>query len=92
MNDARVSFVIRAALVAAALSCGSVADAGPSVSSPEMVRALAKAQQGPTELRRFIGRTKTIYNLDYTEVMTIHEAQRLAAEKTQPVVAKAETN
>jgi hypothetical protein len=91
MNDARFSAVIKATLVAAALSCGSVAYAGPSVSSPEMVKALARAHEGPTELRRFIERTKPIYNLDYTEVMTIHEVQKLAARNGQPVVANAES-
>jgi hypothetical protein len=91
MNDARLSVVIKAALVAAAVSCGSAAHAAPPVSSPEMARALAKAQEGPTELRRFIERTKPIYYLDYNQVMAIHEAQVLAAKKGESVVADAGT-
>jgi hypothetical protein len=56
-----------------------------------MVKALGKAREGSTELRRFIERTKPIYNLDYNDVMDVHEAQKLAAEKSRPVVADAET-
>jgi hypothetical protein len=91
MYDARVSDLLKAGFVAAALSCGPAAHAGPSASSPEMVKALAKAQDGPTELRRFVERTKPIYQLDYAEVMTIHEARNQAAKASQPVVATAET-
>jgi hypothetical protein len=91
MNDARLSVVIKAALFAAAVSCGFAAHAAPAVSSPEVARALAKAQEGPTELRRFIERTKPIYLLDYNAVMAIHEAHVLEAKNGQPVVAKAET-
>ena len=89
MNGASVKELTMATVVASGLLFGSSVFAAPSVSSPEMVKALAKAEEGPTELRRFVQRTKPIYCLDYVEVMSVHEAQKaLASEK--PMVAGAE--
>lgn len=86
MKSASVKALTMATVVASGLLFGSLAFAAPSVSSPEMVKALAKAKEGPTELRRFVQRTRAIYGLDYYEVMAIHEAQQaLASEK--PMVA-----
>lgn len=89
MNSASVKALTMATVVASGFLFGSLAFAAPSVSSPEMVKALAKAKEGPTELRRFVQLTKAIYGLDYFEVMSIHEARKaLASEK--PVVARVE--
>lgn len=77
------------ALVATVLMWAPFAFAGPSVASPEMKAALAKAQQGPTELRRYVERTKPIYQLDYVEVMTVHEQQAAAAKSHSPSIAQA---
>lgn len=89
MNAASVNALTKATFVAGGLLFGSLAFAGPSVSSPEMVKALVKAKESPTELRRFIERTKPIYGLDYFEVMSIHEAHKALASQER-VVARVE--
>lgn len=91
MNQARRFAVTRVALVATAMSMGFAAHAGPSASSPEMTRAFVKAQEGPTVLRRFIERTKPIYNLDYAEVATAYESHKMAAAHRRAVIANAES-
>jgi hypothetical protein len=80
---------MKTAIVATALACAPVAFAGPSVSSPEMKTALAKASESPEALRRYVHRTRAIYGLDYFEVMAIHQAR--VAREGAPVVAKNET-
>lgn len=89
MKTGMAAGLMKTAIVATALVCTPVAFAGPSVSSPEMKRALAKASEGPDALRRYVHRTQAIYGLDYFEVMTIHEAQ--AGREGASVVAKSET-
>jgi hypothetical protein len=81
--------LVKTAIVAAVLACAAVAFAGPSVSSPEMKIALAKASESPEALRRYVHRTRAIYGLYYFEVMAIHQAQ--VAREAAPVVAKNET-
>jgi hypothetical protein len=71
-----------AAVVGAAILSSSAVLAGPSISSHEMQTALARAREGPTELRRYIERTKPIYELDYNEVMAIAEQQKAMAANT----------
>ena len=71
-----------AALVSGLLLNAPAALAGPSIDSLEMKKALAKAEQGPEELRRFVQRTRMIYGLDYSDVMRHHVASK-AAEATQ---------
>jgi hypothetical protein len=79
MNPARRFAVIKVALVATAMTTGFAAQAGPSASSPGMARAFARADEGPNALRRFIERTKPIYNLDYAEVATAYESRTTPA-------------
>ena len=70
----------RAALVATAFATTSLAVAGgPSPASIEMQVALAKAEQGPDELRRYVHRTRMIHALDYIDVMRVHEAKKAAS-------------
>ena len=83
--------LMNTAIVATALVCTPVAFAGPSVSSPEMKTALAKANESPDALLRYVHRTRAIYGLDYSEVMAIYERQKQAAREGAPVVAKSET-
>lgn len=90
MKAGKVTGLTKTALVATALLSASLAFAGPSVSSPEMKTALAKAKEGPTELRRYVQRTKAIYGLDYFEVMAVAEAQQTASRGESPVIARAE--
>ena len=90
MKAGNVFRLSKAALVAIALLSSSVVLAAPSVASPEMRTALAKAQEGPAELRRFVQRTKGIYQLDYAEVMSIHEQRQAVAQGTVPALAQAE--
>jgi len=91
MKTAMAAGLMRTALVAIALVWAPVAFAGPSVSSPEMKTALAKANESPDALRRYVHRTRAIYGLDYSEVMAIYERQKQAAREGAPVVAKSET-
>ena len=80
----------KTALVASALLSSTFALAAPPAATPEMKAALGKAQEGTTELRRFVQRTKPIYQLDYYEVMAVHEQQRAAAVAEAVSVARAE--
>ena len=61
----------KTALVATAFLSASFAFAGPSANAPEMKAALAKAQEGPTELRRFVWRTRMIYGLDLLKIVRV---------------------
>jgi len=79
MKAGKATGLTKTALVATVLLFAPFAFAGPSVSSPEMKTALAKAKEGPTELRRYVQRTRTIYGLDYFEVMSVSEAQQTAS-------------
>ena len=90
MNPETMFRLTKTALVASAFLSASFAFAGPSAASPEMKAALAKAQEGPTELRRFVQRTKPIYQLDYYDVMAAHEQQRAAVAADAVSVAQAE--
>lgn len=51
----------------------------PAADEP-MERALAKAQEGPDELRRFVARTAPIYMLDWNLIAKHLEARRQARE------------
>jgi hypothetical protein len=66
------------ALVVTAMLATPLAFAAPSTGSPGMQAALAKAREGSNELRRYVERTKPIYQLDYTEVMLAYEQQQRA--------------
>ena len=90
MKTGMMAELTKTTIIAAALLSASFAFAGPSVPSPEMKTALAKAMEGPTQLRRYVERTKPIYNLDYFEVMTLHEARKAASGDEAPVVANGE--
>jgi Trp operon repressor len=50
--------------------------AGPPSASVEMQKALAQAELGPDDLRRFVHRTRMIYQLSYAEVMQRHLASK----------------
>lgn len=87
MKTGIVAGLLGATIAAAALSTASVAIAAPSLASHEMKTALAKAEEGPTALRRYVERTKPIYHLDYFEVMRIHEARKLAQRQEEARIA-----
>ena len=78
----------RATLVATTLASASLAAAGPSPASTEMQTALAKAEQGPDELRRFVNRTRMIYALDYVEVARLSEVAQAAKATPAAGIAK----
>ena len=90
MKTGMAGGLMNTAIVATALVCTPVAFAGPSVSSHEMKTALAKANESPDALRRYVHRTRAIYGLDYSEVMAIYDRQKQAAREGAPVVAKSE--
>lgn len=73
------SKLYRGVLVAAALCAAPAAFAGPPSVSPDMQRALVKADAGPDALRRYLFRTRMMFHaLNYDQVMALHEAIRAA--------------
>jgi len=80
-----------AAILAVALVAAPLAVAGPSEGSPEMKTALAKAAEGPNQLRQYVQRTRAIYALDFNEVMDRHEAIKAARSESTPQVAQTGT-
>lgn len=79
-----------ALLVSAAVSVTAVRTADASElpgTTPAMERALAKAQEGPDELRRFVARTAPIYMLDWNQIARHLEARRQAREVAGTTVA-----
>ena len=91
MNTMTKSSWCKGAIIAAAFAAAPMAFAGPSTASPEMKTALVKAAEGPDQLRRYVERTRTIYALDYNEVMDRHEAAKAAAIESKPQVAETAT-
>ena len=80
MNSTTISKWTKGCLIVAALVSAPVVLAAPQTDSPEMQRALAKAKQGPTVLRRYITRTQNIYMLDFNEVMAVLYPEQMAAD------------
>ena len=78
-----------AGLIAVALAASTQALAEPAAVTPEMQRALAKAEQGPDALRLYVQRTRAIDSLNYYEVAALHEARKTASVDAPPTVAKA---
>jgi len=78
------------ALVAAALLSAPPALAAPSEASVGVREALARAAQGPDQLRWFIQRTKSIYQLDFMEIMTLAESKKIASAENQTKLAQAD--
>ena len=76
------------AIIAVALVVAPMAVAGPSAASPEMKTALAKAAEGPDQLRQYVQRTRAIYALDFNEVMDRHEAINAANAESAAKVAQ----
>ena len=91
MNMMTKSSWCKDAIIAVALVAAPVAVAGPSAASPEWKTALAKAAEGPDQLRRYVERTRTIYALSYNEVMDSFEATKAAAIDSTPQVAQGAT-
>ena len=78
-----------AGLIAVALAASTQALAEPAAVTPEIQRALAKAEQGPDELRQFVHRTRAIYSLNYYQVAALYEARKIASIDAPTTVAKA---
>ena len=78
-----------AGLAAAALAAAIPATAGPPSVTPAMQRALAKAEEGPEQLRWYVYRTRTIYALDFHDMMAQLDAGKAAAAEAPVVVATA---
>ena len=90
MNTKTMSW-LTGAILAAALAVSPLAAAGPSEASPEMKTALAKAAEGPDQLRHYVQRTRAIYALDYNEVMDRFEAVKAANAESTRKVAESDT-
>ena len=56
-----------------------------------MKTAFAKADQGPDQLRWYVQRTKTIYALDYADVLERRAQSTVALQDSAVVVAQAKT-
>jgi hypothetical protein len=83
MNRNRISAWSAAAVVAASL-VSTAAVAQTRCATPELPgerMACEKAQQGPTELRRFIERTRMIYLLQFSDYMSDAELDKRAAQR-----------
>ena len=88
MNMMTKSSWCKGAIIAVALVAAPVAVAGPSAASPEWKTALAKAAEGPDQLRHYVQRTRAIYALDFNEVMDRHEAINAANAESAAKVAQ----
>lgn len=62
------------ALLAATLVCAPAAQADPPTVAPPMQKAIQQLEQGPDQLRRFVHRTRMIYELDYADVVAAYKA------------------
>lgn len=82
---------ITGVLVSMALLAIASANAGTLAPTPELKLAFAKADQGPDQLRWFVQRTKTIYALDYTDVLQKKAELELAAADGAVITAQATT-
>ena len=91
MNMMTKSSWCKGAIIAVALVAAPMAVAGPSAESREMKTALAKAAEGPDQLRRYVHRTRMIYALSYNEVMDRFEASKAAARDNTPEIAQSTT-
>ena len=91
MNTTTTLSWCKGAIIAVALVPAPVAVAGASAESREMKTALAKAAEGPDQLRRYVHRTRMIYALSYNEVMDRFEASKAAARDNTPEIAQSTT-
>ena len=91
MNTMRTSKWCKGVIIAAALVLAPLAAAAPSAGSAGMKTALAKAAQGPDQLRWYVQRTRAIYALNFNDVMEQFEASKTAAAESTTEVAQAGT-
>lgn len=64
------------AALAAATAATPVAAAEPPPATPAVKRAFTYYEKGPDQLRQFIHRTRTIYQLYYVDVVKAFDAER----------------
>ena len=62
------------ALLTAAFVCAPAAQADPPTVAPPMQKAFKQLEQGPDQLRRFVYRTRLIYELDFAGVVAAYQA------------------
>ena len=62
------------ALLAAAFVGAPAAQADPPTVAPPMQKAFTQLEQGPDQLRRFVYRTRLIYELDFAGVVAAYQA------------------
>lgn len=75
MSARNLTLCLGAAL-AAATAATSVAAAEPTPAMSVTQRAFAYYEKGPDQLRQFIHRTRTIYQLYYVDVVKAFDAER----------------
>lgn len=76
------------ALAAFATAGTPVASAEPPSVTPVMQKAFTHYEAGPEDLRRFVYRTRMIYELDYAQVVKAYEAVRTALAPAAPEDAR----
>ena len=76
-------------IIAAALVSTPLAVAAPSPGAAGMKTALAKAAQGPEQLRWYVWRTRAIYALNFNDVMELYETSKTASAQSAAQVAQA---
>ncbi|GMU72164.1 MAG: hypothetical protein AMXMBFR42_16230 [Burkholderiales bacterium] len=77
MSARNLTLCLGAAL-AAATAATSVTAAEPPPATSVTQRAFAYYEKGPDQLRQFIHRTRTIYQLYYVDVVNAYDAARAA--------------
>ena len=75
MSARNLSLCLGAAL-AFATAATSVSAAESPPATPEVKRAFEYFEKGPDQLRQFIHRTRTIYQLYYVDVVKAYDAAR----------------
>ena len=71
----RIAALLFAATIVAAGTAASAQSPSQAAYEPAVERAIEKAGEGPDTLRRFLFRTRMIYNIAYADVMRIVEAR-----------------
>jgi hypothetical protein len=89
MNTMTTSKWCKGMIIAAALVSTPLAVADPSPGAAGMKTALAKAAQGPQQLRWYVWRTQAIYALNFNDVMELYETSKTASAQSAAQVAQA---
>jgi hypothetical protein len=91
MNTMTTSKWCKGVIIATALVSAPLAVAAPPAGTAGLKTALAKAAEGPDQLRWYVQRTRALYALSFNDVMEQFEASKTAAAESTTQVAQAGT-